>query len=80
MDSTQATSAIPWYDVLCCKTDGDAAAPAIWAMLYRLEFGQWLSGKPQTERRAMLASRCGRFDVTGSTLNVTRTVYPSLVS
>ena len=77
---TQVMPAAPWYDVLYCKTDGDAAAPSIWAMLYRPEFGQWLTGQPRVDRRAMLASRRGRFDVTGLTLGVAKTLYPSIVS
>lgn len=80
VDWTQVTPTVPWYDVLYCKTDGDAAAPAIWAMLYRPEFGQWLTGQPRVDRQAMLASRRGRFDVAGLTLGVTKTLYPSIVS
>jgi len=77
---TQVTPAVPWYDLLYCKTDSGAAAPSIWAMLYRREFGQWLTGRPRTDRQAMLASRRGRFDVRGLTVGVTRTLYPSIVS
>lgn len=81
---TKADPAIPWYDVLYCEPSGSDGALAIWAMLYRPEFGRWLTGRPVVDRQALLASRVaagqGRFEVTGLTLEVARGSYASIVA